>query len=903
MESLRQLEGKYEIQEKLHEGGMGSIYLVLHRLLKQQRVVKTMRRQLAAEEEFQNRFLREAQLAASLTHPNIAQIHDFTVDASGVGFIVMEYIDGVSLQEILVASGAPELEPTLEIARQTLRALSFLHREGYVHRDISPDNIMLSEDVDGRPQVKLIDLGIAKKLGGAYGLTTAGHFLGKVRYSCPENFKPEGVASADKRSDVYSFGLVLYELLTGQPAVLGNDLSSLYVGHVDRPPQAFATTDPEGRVPEELRQVVLRALDKDPDKRFANAEAFANALSRVHAAHLLAPDFAVARLLEPARRNRRKRLETMVGGSTQGQLDRKFSIGTAPVHRLESSNALGNLRAEAYLERQEKPISGQANGAYDSTTSKPPLPNSNTHDTSFDKDRNQQASNAIARVATTGQPQTSAAAPVIRKSTDNPNLVDATQRLDNSYFAEVNQSIQQPSGDLIHRPALTQQNTSTPSSPTQTTTMRSGLSSGGSSENDFEFGAKESDHAPKQDDPSYAGPLANESPPIEDSVLEPRVPRTSPAVSSSPPKTISPIDLATSSLARTTAKASLGPSVPPPPPAPPLRDFQSGSGSTLTDTVGVGEITQSMVQPSTKGSARTPDAEETRIHASGSQQEGPTPYRLRNLPVFLDRNLLPIGSALAGVAILIAVSWVLIEETKYRPPEMSSQIVTTETRSVPEDFETIPKDPDTTSEELESEERPSPPVTKAVEQNVPSPSTETIETVPTEPFIDLDPLGDQLLRSLMGGPVKDLRKVIIKLRKLRAENRKAFDGLDGAVRTAFEKGDKIIAKQDRLRYFQKEKAHFEVISTCQRLVDSYPPYAEFAEKHRTKAAEAVEKQAAELESAGDLTEASLQLQRLQEVWPDREGLATRIAELEKRKTVSELVAQPLAEAEKATEKM
>ena len=164
---LSQIEGKYEILEKIREGGMGAIYKVRHRLLDEIRVVKVMRPQIADSEDQQRRFLREARAAIRLRHPNIAQLYDFAVEADGIAYMVMEFIDGVTLQEMLAKNGPPPLDLTLEIARQSLEALGYLHAHGYVHRDVSPDNLMLTQDVDGQPQVKLIDLGIAKDLAAA----------------------------------------------------------------------------------------------------------------------------------------------------------------------------------------------------------------------------------------------------------------------------------------------------------------------------------------------------------------------------------------------------------------------------------------------------------------------------------------------------------------------------------------------------------------------------------------------------------------------------------------------------------------------------------------------------------------------------------------------------------------
>ena len=275
---LQRIEGKYEILGKLREGGMGAIYKVRHRLLEEVCVIKLMRPQLVGDEELRARFLREARLAIKLRHPNIAQLYDFTVDEEdGTAFIVMEYISGKTLQDVLAESGPPPVGLTLEIARQALRALGYLHGKGLIHRDISPDNLMITEDAEGQPLVKLIDLGIAKILGGD-GLTQSGTFLGKVRYASPEQFSSEGSGTIDARGDLYSFGIVLYELLTGRFPIAGRDPSSLIAGHLFRPPLDFAESDPIGRIPAGLRQVVCQALEKKPEDRFANALDFSRAL-------------------------------------------------------------------------------------------------------------------------------------------------------------------------------------------------------------------------------------------------------------------------------------------------------------------------------------------------------------------------------------------------------------------------------------------------------------------------------------------------------------------------------------------------------------------------------------------------------------------------------------------------
>ena len=323
---LLQIEGKYEILHKIKEGGMGAIYKVRHRLLDEIRVIKVIRTQMADSQDMQHRFASEAKAATRLKHPNIAQLYDFSVDAGGA-YIVMEFIDGVTLGEMLAKSGPRPLDLTLEIARQGLRALRYLHQQGYVHRDIAPDNLMLTKDHDDRPLVKLIDLGIVKHVDGREGITKSGMFLGKVRYSSPEQFSADK-GGIDSRSDIYSYGVMLYELLTGTCPVVGDDLSQLVAAHLFRPPLSFDETDPQGRVPAEIRDIVMRAMEKQPAKRVATAEEFLDRLS------LRPVSDSIRRDLEHTLSITLNRLgdEQARPGTTQGKLDANFGLVRTPGH-------------------------------------------------------------------------------------------------------------------------------------------------------------------------------------------------------------------------------------------------------------------------------------------------------------------------------------------------------------------------------------------------------------------------------------------------------------------------------------------------------------------------------------------------------------------------------------------
>jgi serine/threonine-protein kinase len=276
------IEDKYEVLAKLSEGGMGAIYKVRHRLLDEVRVIKVVLRHAGPAGELRDRFLGEARTASRLIHPNLARILDFLVDEQEQQLLVMEHIDGPTLQQVLARSGPPPLGLAVEIARQALEALGALHRCGFVHRDVAPDNLMLTRDAGGGPLVKLIDFGIAKALltdeAGAPNpaLTQVGVFLGKPRYASPEQLTGEPV---DARSDLYSFGLVLYELLTGVCPFEGHSVRELIAAHLQAEPLSFALSDPDGRVPTGLRAIVLRLLAKHPEERFAGTAELAEALA------------------------------------------------------------------------------------------------------------------------------------------------------------------------------------------------------------------------------------------------------------------------------------------------------------------------------------------------------------------------------------------------------------------------------------------------------------------------------------------------------------------------------------------------------------------------------------------------------------------------------------------------
>jgi tRNA A-37 threonylcarbamoyl transferase component Bud32 len=288
---LPEIDSRFEVIAKLGEGGMGTVYKVRHRSLDEIQIVKTMQAHFSSNEALRNRFINEARRGMRLRHPHIAAVHDFAVCADGTGYIVMEYVHGLNLRDMLATRGPLPLPMIGEIAVQTLDALGYLHSEKFVHRDISPDNLMV-QVTDGRPFVKLIDLGISKSLESGQTMTATGQFLGKVQYAAPEAFGGQ----LDGRSDLYSFGVVMFNLLTNADPFAGETPRQIISAQLFQPPRRFEDAAPDVPVPEAIQRVVYRALEKEPDKRYADAGEFIAAVEEAFDIH----DARPVRLTRPA---------------------------------------------------------------------------------------------------------------------------------------------------------------------------------------------------------------------------------------------------------------------------------------------------------------------------------------------------------------------------------------------------------------------------------------------------------------------------------------------------------------------------------------------------------------------------------------------------------------------------
>jgi serine/threonine protein kinase len=277
------LDGKYQILSRLGVGGMGEVYKVLHLHLNSIRVIKLMRSSIANEPGADDRFLREARLATRINHPNVAQLYDFSTLDDSSRYMVWEYIEGTNLHELIETHGPLSPKYAAQLAIEALHGLDAIHRAGIVHRDISPENIMIDRDEGGEQRVKLIDLGIAKQGDSTEAnKTKTGMFVGKWKYCSPEHL---GMLDAgeriDGRADLYSFGIVLYEMLTGVPPFQADTPHAYLMLHASEKPRALRDVNPSMPSSPELEALIFRALEKDRKKRFASAREMARALEEL----------------------------------------------------------------------------------------------------------------------------------------------------------------------------------------------------------------------------------------------------------------------------------------------------------------------------------------------------------------------------------------------------------------------------------------------------------------------------------------------------------------------------------------------------------------------------------------------------------------------------------------------
>lgn len=277
----RVLGGRYQLDAAIGSGGMGDIYRARRLHIGDTVAVKVLRPEVVDNAQSRQRFYREARAAAMLHHPNAVVIHDFGEDSDGTAYIVMELLEGRNLRHLLVESGTVAPQRAVNIIRQACAALEAAHRGGIVHRDIKPDNIMLLDAHSGVDHVKVLDFGIAKLRDKALdtlslekNLTNVGTVIGTPHYMSPEQCQGE---PADSRSDIYSLGVVIYEMLTGVTPFVAKTPTGVAIKHVTEPPRPLTEHRPE--LSPEIEKVVLRALEKEPGARQQSALELAHDLN------------------------------------------------------------------------------------------------------------------------------------------------------------------------------------------------------------------------------------------------------------------------------------------------------------------------------------------------------------------------------------------------------------------------------------------------------------------------------------------------------------------------------------------------------------------------------------------------------------------------------------------------
>ena len=276
------LGDRYRLVSVLGEGGMGTVYLAEHVTIGKQLAIKVLGLEFSQQESYRIRFLREAQSISRIAHENVVDVTDFGVAPNGSLYLVMEYLQGEGLSETLDREGPLPWSRAKQIVLQVCRALHAAHEKGILHRDIKPENCFRIKRGANRDFIKVLDFGLAKVVSDDPGmetsLTAVGGIIGTPEYMSPERVRGEKL---DERSDVYAVGILLYEVCTGCVPFSGDHYTLVLDQQLHAVPVPPRQVTPNADISRELEQVILRALEKDRDRRFPNIRSLAEALANI----------------------------------------------------------------------------------------------------------------------------------------------------------------------------------------------------------------------------------------------------------------------------------------------------------------------------------------------------------------------------------------------------------------------------------------------------------------------------------------------------------------------------------------------------------------------------------------------------------------------------------------------
>jgi serine/threonine protein kinase len=325
------VDGRYRIDIRIGEGGMGVVYKATHTSLNKVIALKVLRGEMAKDAEVVQRFIQEAQSASSIGHENIIDISDFGRLPDGTVYFVMEYLNGHPLNDMIKRGGSIPVADAVQILRQIAGALGAAHQRGIVHRDLKPDNIYLIQRGELRNFVKVLDFGIAKVGGASNKLTRTGMVFGTPHYMSPEQAAGQSV---DARTDIYALGVIMYEMFTGRVPFDADTFMAVLTKHMFEKPEPMSNPNAERHLGA-LEQITMRALEKKPENRYQTMHELVEDLDRVvgggrpRALTPATPSPALADALEPRSKSEMNLAHQIAGGASTGKAKLWWAAGGA----------------------------------------------------------------------------------------------------------------------------------------------------------------------------------------------------------------------------------------------------------------------------------------------------------------------------------------------------------------------------------------------------------------------------------------------------------------------------------------------------------------------------------------------------------------------------------------------